>query len=61
MAAALGRVLNDDALRVELIGRGTERARQFTWRATAERTLATLLRVNRDRPSRIGARQLPDD
>jgi len=40
MAAALGRVLNDDALRVELIGRGTERARQFTWRATAEATLA---------------------
>jgi len=61
MAAALGRVLNDDALRAELIGRGIERARQFTWRATAERTLATLLRVNRDRPSRIGARQLPDD
>ncbi len=61
MAAALGRVLGDEGLRRELIGRGTQRARQFTWRTTAERTLATLLRVSRDCPPRIGARQLPDD
>ncbi len=40
MAAALGRLLGDEALRAEMIGRGTERARQFTWRKTAEATLA---------------------
>ncbi len=61
MAAALGRLLGDEALRAEMIGRGTERARQFTWRKTAELTLTTLLRVSRDCPPRIGARQSPDD
>jgi glycosyltransferase involved in cell wall biosynthesis len=40
LAAALARVLHDADLRRELIGRGEERARQFTWRKTAEATLA---------------------
>ncbi len=40
LAAALARVLDDADLRRELVGRGEERARQFTWRKTAEATLA---------------------
>jgi glycosyltransferase involved in cell wall biosynthesis len=40
LAGALRRVLDDAALRDDLIGRGQERARRFTWRATAEATLS---------------------
>lgn len=45
MAEALGRVLGDEGLRAELIGRGTKRARQFTWRTTAVATLAAFHRT----------------
>jgi glycosyltransferase involved in cell wall biosynthesis len=40
LAAALARVLDDAALRAELIGRGRARARGFDWRDTARATLA---------------------
>jgi glycosyltransferase involved in cell wall biosynthesis len=40
LAAALDRVLADEALRADLRARGPERARAFTWRACAEATLA---------------------
>jgi len=40
LAGALGRILDDGALRRDLIGRGRERAARFTWRQTAEATLA---------------------
>jgi glycosyltransferase involved in cell wall biosynthesis len=40
LAAALLRVLNDAELRAELRERGLRQARRFSWRATAERTLA---------------------
>lgn len=39
LATAIRRVLDDASMRHELIGRGNERARQFTWRKTAEATL----------------------
>ena len=39
MAAEIRHVIEDDRLRAELIRRGIERAAQFTWRHTAERTL----------------------
>jgi len=50
MAAALGRILSDEALRAEMIGRGTERARQFTWRTTAEATLSAFHQALSPRP-----------
>ena len=37
---AVRRLLFDESLRRELIERGLDRARQFTWRRTAEATLA---------------------
>lgn len=40
MSDALVRVLSDGALREALATRGTERARAFSWRRTAEMTLA---------------------
>ncbi len=40
LATALRRVLNDPALRADLIGRGKARAPLFTWQKTAEATLA---------------------
>jgi glycosyltransferase involved in cell wall biosynthesis len=40
LAAALGQVLDDSALRAELVRRGFERARPFTWERTARQTLA---------------------
>jgi glycosyltransferase involved in cell wall biosynthesis len=43
--AALRRALTDEALRTELIGRGRARASLFTWRSTAEKTLAVLERA----------------
>jgi glycosyltransferase involved in cell wall biosynthesis len=39
LAAALGRVLEDGALRRDLIARGRARARQFDWRDTVRATL----------------------
>lgn len=39
-AAALGRVLTDSAFAQDLAARGLRRAPQFTWRRTAEATLA---------------------
>ena len=39
-AEAIDRVLSDEDLREELRERGFAQARRFTWRATAERTLA---------------------
>ena len=36
LAAALHRVLDDEALAADLVRRGLERATHFTWRATAE-------------------------
>ena len=39
LAAAIGRVLGDAELRQELRERGLRRAKLFSWRATAERTL----------------------
>ncbi len=39
-AAALRRVVEDDALRLRLEGGALEQARQFSWERTAERTLA---------------------
>lgn len=38
IANAMSRIANDDALRGELTSRGIARARQFTWRACAEKT-----------------------
>jgi len=43
--AGLEQVLGNDALRRELVGRGYERARQFTWRKSAEVTLAAFQRA----------------
>jgi glycosyltransferase involved in cell wall biosynthesis len=40
MAAALRRVLSDEPLRARLVAAGRDRAAEFTWEATAERTVA---------------------
>jgi len=45
LAEGLSRLLADDALRAELRRRGLARAAQFTWRRTAEETLAVYARV----------------
>ncbi|HJS57719.1 MAG TPA: glycosyltransferase family 1 protein [Vicinamibacteria bacterium] len=42
VAAALRRLLTDPREREALVARGRERARQFSWAQTAERTLAVL-------------------
>lgn len=42
MASVLDRVLEDDALRLELRQRGLERACQFTWEVTAHKTWQVL-------------------
>ena len=42
---ALRRVLTDPALRADLAGRGPARAAHFSWRTTAERTLAAYRRA----------------
>ena len=47
IAAALGRVLTDPALRADLIARGQARAARFSWRAAAEHTLEAYRRVIR--------------
>ncbi|MEA2641125.1 MAG: hypothetical protein QOF51_2519 [Chloroflexota bacterium] len=45
MANGIERVLADDALRAHYASAGPERARRFSWRATAERTLAVYREV----------------
>jgi len=40
LAAAIGRVMRDEALRVEMRQRGLQQAARFTWAQTAQRTLA---------------------
>ena len=50
IAAALGHVVEDAALREELRGRGLERASRFSWRATAALTLEAYERALSGRP-----------
>jgi len=45
LAAAIGRVLDDSSLRAELVRRGLDRARAFTWERTARQTLDLYERV----------------
>jgi glycosyltransferase involved in cell wall biosynthesis len=45
LAAAIGRVLDDSGLRAELVRRGLDRARAFTWERTARQTLDLYERV----------------
>lgn len=45
LVAGLRRVLGDEGLRREMVERGRERARQFTWRKSAEVTLAAFQRA----------------
>ena len=42
---ALRRVIEDEALRRDLAARGVARAREFTWRKTAEATLTAFRRA----------------
>jgi glycosyltransferase involved in cell wall biosynthesis len=42
IAAALGRIVSDQALRADLVARGTQQAARFTWRRAAEQTLKVL-------------------
>jgi glycosyltransferase involved in cell wall biosynthesis len=42
---AIRRLLRDEPLRAELIERGRARAREFSWRGTAERTLESYARA----------------
>lgn len=50
MAKALNRVINDNSLRQNLISRGLERAKLFSWQKCAEETLKVLEKVyNRDK------------
>jgi glycosyltransferase involved in cell wall biosynthesis len=51
LAAGLERLMEDDALRRDLAGRGLERAREITWRTTAERVLAALETAARGTPA----------
>jgi glycosyltransferase involved in cell wall biosynthesis len=48
----LNTVLGDPALREELGRRGLERAAHYSWRRTAERTMAALWRLAKPEPSR---------
>jgi glycosyltransferase involved in cell wall biosynthesis len=45
VTGAIRRLLGDDRLREELSAKGLERARQFSWRRTAEETLASYRRA----------------
>lgn len=47
MAAGLSKIINNDAFRDELIKRGLERAKQFSWEKCAQETLNVLLNVGR--------------
>ena len=52
IAAAIGRLLSDDALRARLARDGPARASRFTWLATAEATLQSYERAwNRKHPT----------
>ena len=53
LAGVLEGILRDQGLRAELRRRGLERARSFSWRTTAERTMEVLGRVARVPP--VGA------
>ena len=45
IAAAMERLLTDDALRAELSRRGIERAKEFSWEKTARKTLSVFEQV----------------
>jgi alpha-1,3-rhamnosyl/mannosyltransferase len=45
LAGAIDRVVDDSALRNDLIRKGTERASQFSWKRTAKETLAVFRSV----------------
>jgi glycosyltransferase involved in cell wall biosynthesis len=45
MAAAVSRLLEDDALRQTLIARGQAQAAKFSWAACAQATLASYYRA----------------
>jgi len=47
MAGAMLRIADDEALRARLREAGPRRAAQFSWRATAEGTLAALVAAGR--------------
>jgi O-antigen biosynthesis alpha-1,2-mannosyltransferase len=49
IAEGIRRVLDDDALRTELVAAGRERSRDFTWQRCARETLAVLERVGLER------------
>lgn len=42
IAAAIGRLMSDEALRADLVTKGFEQATRFTWQQAAERALRTL-------------------
>ncbi len=56
IAAALERVLTDDALRAELVARGLRRAADFSWTHTAELTMETYRRALATRWGEIARR-----
>jgi glycosyltransferase involved in cell wall biosynthesis len=47
MAARMEEVLRSSDLRAELIGRGKQRARQFSWELCAQQTLDVVAQVAR--------------
>jgi len=51
IAAAIARVLDDEALRVDLRERGLARSRLFTWEESARRTLGVLRDAARNHPA----------
>jgi glycosyltransferase involved in cell wall biosynthesis len=51
LAEAILRLLRDPALRAEMRERGLQRARAFSWRTTAERTLAVYEQIGLTAPS----------
>jgi glycosyltransferase involved in cell wall biosynthesis len=50
LSHALDKVLTDSELREQMVIRGLERARKFTWQETAARTLEVFVRVASDSP-----------
>jgi len=53
LAAALDRVVGDEAVRRELVQRGLERACHFTWKKTAQATLHVFRRTAERGPCRL--------
>ncbi len=53
-AAQVARVLHDPALRAQMVEAGLRRAREFSWRRTAEQTLAVYRSVCGVAPARSG-------